>query len=114
MGSPAEGERFFDERWPEARAVSDPSKLIYAAFGLERARAGQLLGPKTFVAGLKAFARGHGVGRPVGDPMMMSGWFLVAEGEVRWEHVHAHAGDERRFDDAESAWADLRSLRAAR
>ena len=113
MGSPDAGERFFDKRWPEARAVSDPTKALYAGFGLERARASQLFGLKTFVAGLKAAARGHGIGRPVGDPIMMSGWFLVAGSDVTWEHVHGHAGSERRFEEAERAWASLQSPQAS-
>lgn len=99
MGSPEEGERFFAERWPEARAVSDEAKTLYAAFGLARGTLGQLLGPRAFAAGVKAFFGGHGIGRPVGDPLMMSGWFVVRDGGVVWEHVHEHAGDGARFEE---------------
>ena len=108
MGSPEEGKLFFDERWPEARAVSDPEKELYAGFGLARGSAGQLLGPRVLWAGLQAALRGHGVGKPVGDPRMMSGWFLVHGSRVLWEHIHKHAGDMRRFDDAARAWAPIR------
>ena len=105
MGSPAEGERFFDERWPEARAVSDTERVLYAGFGLERGRFGQLLGPRAVWAGVRAALRGHGVGRPVGDPMMMPGWFLVHDETVIWQHVHDHAGAPARFDEVTSALA---------
>ena len=98
MGSPEEGERFFAERWPEARAVSDESRGLYAAFSLKRGTAGQLFGARVWMAGLKAALLGHGVGAPVGDPLMLSGWFLVEHGEVLWGHRHEHAGAERRWD----------------
>ncbi len=80
MGTPEEGERFFDERWPEARAVSDPEKTLFDAFGLERGSLGQLIGPKTWLAGFKA--RRHGVGLPKGDPRVLAGSFLVRGAEV--------------------------------
>jgi hypothetical protein len=99
MGSPEEGERFFAKRWPEARAVSDEDRALYAAFSLKRGTAGQLLGPRVWMAGLKAALLGHGVGAPVGDPLMLSGWFLVRGAVVVWAHPHEHAGAERRWDD---------------
>jgi len=107
MGALEESAAFFDERWPEARAVSDPTKELYRAFGLTRGSAGQLLGPRVLWSGLAAFVR-HGAGKPVGDPMMMSGWFLVDGERVLWEHVHEHAGAPRRFDDAVRAWEAVR------
>jgi hypothetical protein len=104
MGSPEEGERFFAERWPEARAVSDETKDLYAAFSLRRGTVGQLLGPKVWVAGLKAALGGYGLGAPVGDPLMLSGWYLVRGGEVLWHHRHEHAGAERRWGELEEAY----------
>ena len=80
MGTPEEGERFFEERWPEARAVSDPEKTLFDAFGLERGSLGQLIGPRTWLAGFKA--RRHGVGLPKGDPRVLAGSFLVRGAEV--------------------------------
>jgi len=105
MASPAEADAFFDERWPEARAVSDEGKELYRAFGLTQGSLGQLLGPRVFAAGLRAALRGHGVGRPVGDPRMLSGWFLVRDRNVVWSHPHEHAGAPRR-------WGELAQARA--
>ena len=102
MGTPAEGEAFFARRWPEARAVSDPDKVLYAAFGLARGSAGQVLGPRVWGPGLKALLRGFAPGIPVGDPMMLSGLFLVAEGRIRWSQVDAHSGEERRWSELEA------------
>jgi len=107
-GTPDEGRSFFATRWPEARAVSDPAGSLYAAFGLGRGGVRQLLGPRVLWAGLKAALRGHGVGRPVGDPRRMSGWFLVADGAVAWSHAHEHAGAPRRWAELEGKLARLR------
>lgn len=80
MGSPEEGQRFFDARWPEARAVSDPDRVLFDAFGLGRGTVGQLLGPRVWAAGFRS--RRHGVGLPVGDPRVLAGSFLVKGAEV--------------------------------
>ena len=103
LGSPDEGDAFLEERWPGARAASDPDQHLYSAFGLGRARLGQLLSPGVVVAGLKAMR--HGVGKPVGDPLVMSGWFLVHGGRVVWEHRHEHAGAPRRYEELRAAVA---------
>ena len=105
MGSPEEGEHFLGERWPEARAVSDEGKDLYAGFGLARGSLGQLLGPRALWAGLVATLRGHGPGRPIGDTTMMSGWFLVQGDALLWDHVHEHAGESRHWDELADAWA---------
>ena len=84
LGSPEESEAFFSARWAEARAVSDDQEELYEAFGLKQASVAQLFAPRVFLAGLKA-AR-HGVGTPVGNPLRMSGWFLIDEGAVVWSH----------------------------
>ena len=55
--------------------------------------------------GVKAALRGHGVGKPVGDPLQMSGWFLVHDGEVIWAHVHEDAGAPRRYAELAEAFA---------
>ncbi len=103
LGTPDQGDAFLEERWPEARAASDPDQQLYRAFGLGRGSLGQLLSPKVLLAGLKA--RRHGVGKPVGDPTVMSGWYLVDDGRVVWEHRHEHAGAERRYDELRAALA---------
>ena len=93
LGSPGEGERFLTARWKEARAVSDPEGRLYRAFGLGRGRFGQLFGPAVLLAGISHLR--HGIGLPVGDPLVMSGWFLVAaDGRIIWADQHAHAGSE--------------------
>ena len=62
-----QGEAFFAKRWPEVRAVADPKKALYAAFGLGRAKVGWFAGPRVWGPGLRALLSGHGVGMITGD-----------------------------------------------
>ncbi len=93
------GARFFGRYWPGAPAVADQARRLYAAMGLTRGTVGQLFGPRALVCGLRAVSKGHGLGRPAGDPWMMPGAFLVSpEGRVLRQHVFIHAGDHPAFD----------------
>jgi len=109
MGSPEEGELFFRERWPEARAVSDAAKQLYAAFGLAPASLSKVVGPKVMWSGLVSTLRGHLPGKPVGDVTMMSGWFLVRGAQVLWSQKHEHSGAARRWDELRAAWSSATS-----
>lgn len=107
LGSPEEGERFFQSHWPEARAVSSEDEGLYEAFGLSHGSIGQLFGPRVFLEGLKAVR--YGVGLPVGNPLRMSGWFLLDRAKVIWSHVHEHAGAPLRHEEAVRAYRALRT-----
>ncbi len=93
LGSAEEGRSFFSTAWPQARGVSDPDLRFYGAFGLGRGRMSQLLGPGVWLAGLRAALKGHGIGKPVGDPRVLSGAAIVRGDEVFWEEPSEHAGD---------------------
>ncbi len=93
MGSVAEGEEFFARAWPEARAVSDPGKMFYRAFGLVRGGLSEVFGPRVMACSLRAASKGHIVGKVVGDPWQMPGLFLVQGADVLWTHDFAHIGD---------------------
>lgn len=93
QGSREEGAAFFERFWPEARAVADPEKFFYDAFGIGRGRLGQLLGPRVIAAGLRAALKGNWIGRPVGDPRVMPGLLLVENDRITWRHDFEHAGD---------------------
>jgi hypothetical protein len=94
QGTVEQGEALLARLWPDASAISDPERLLYAAFGLGRGRLGQLLGPATWLPGLRALSKRHFVGRPVGDPLTMPGVFLVEGARVLWAHPFGHAGDQ--------------------
>ena len=100
LGTPEDGAKFFDKRWPEARAVSDEKEVLYDAFELsQRGTLAQFLGGQPIVQGWKATLQGHLPGLPVGNPLRMSGWFLVRGEQIVWSDVHTHAGTERPYDE---------------
>ncbi len=107
LGDPEAGREFFARAWPAARGVSDPDLRFYAAFGLGRGRVGQLFGPGVWRAGLRAALQGHGVGKPVGDPRVLSGAAVVRGDEVFWEQPSEHAGDLPDFAGLLRAARDL-------
>jgi hypothetical protein len=98
MAAPDEGAAFFSSRWKEARAVSDPEKVFYKGFGLQRGSPLEILGPSVVACSLRAAAKGHGLGVPVGDPLQMPGLFYVADDRILWQHDFAHAGDHPDFE----------------
>ena len=77
MGSPAETEEFrkrFDLPFP---FICDPEKKLYTAYGLKRASFQQIASPDILLKGFQAFIQGHSPGLPKGDPMQMSGEFII-------------------------------------
>jgi hypothetical protein len=88
---------FFRERWPEARVVADPDKVIYEAFGRRRGSVRQLFGPRVLGRLLGALRRGHGVGRPQGDPTVMPGTFVVQGPRILWAHETRDVADRPDF-----------------
>jgi hypothetical protein len=104
MCQPREAAAFCGSRAPGVTCLCDPGRVAYAAYGLSRGTALQLVGPVTVAAGLRAAMSGHMQGRTAGDPTMMPGTFAVdAYGIVRAVHYARHSGDQ----------PDLRSLLAA-
>jgi len=97
QGSLADGRTFFDQMWPEARAVSDSSKKFYSAFGLKQGGLQEMLGPRVFARGLRSTIKGNFIGRPIGDPWLMPGVFLIHEERIVWQHRYRHAGDHPDF-----------------
>lgn len=109
QASPKSGERFFGRYWPGAPAISDPQRTLYDAVGLGRGSLLQLLGPRVWLAGLRALLKRHTPGlRRDGDPWTMPGLLLVdpadeGPAQVRWSHQFSHAADSPSFDALASA-----------
>ncbi|MCH1502371.1 AhpC/TSA family protein [bacterium] len=53
----------------------------------------QLVGPKVWWRGLRAFFYGHDVCKLDGDGTQMPGMFLVSDGKIIKAHKAEHAGD---------------------
>ena len=98
QGTVEEGEGLLRKLWPEAAAISDPERTLFRAFGLGRGSWKALIGPANWGAGLRALFKGHFVGKPVGDPLVMPGLFLVEGDRVHWSHAFDYAGDHPPMD----------------
>ena len=97
VGSPTEGRAFMRRYWPGARAVADPEKRLYAAFGVERGNLLQMFGPGVWAGRRRARDKGNEQGKRSGDIWMMPGSFLVDGPRILWEHAYAHAADHPDF-----------------
>jgi hypothetical protein len=97
QGSPTVGRAFLRRFWPEARAVADPDKGFYGAFGIGRGGLAQLFGPGVWSAARRARKKGISQGPRAGDVWMMPGVFLIRDGHIVWAHEYAHAGDQPDF-----------------
>jgi peroxiredoxin len=80
-------------------AVADPGRLLYRGLGLRRGRLGQLLGPRVWWRGFKAWRAGNAVGRFTGDATQMPGVFLIHRGRVVRRFRHATAADRPDYAD---------------
>ena len=93
---------FFRHRWPEARVVCDPEKVVYNAFGRRLGRPRDFMSPRPIARYISAMFRGHFPGRLGGNLRVMPGLFLVRGRAVVWEHEFAHAGDHPDLADLPS------------
>jgi peroxiredoxin len=74
--------------------ISDPERVLYRAFSLQRGTPRQLLGWSVWKRGWQAGVReGHGVGWLQGDGFQMPGAFVLWRGEVVQRYVHRTAAD---------------------
>ncbi len=109
QGTPLEGRAFMRRHWPEARAIADPDKQLYAAFGIGRGGLREMFGPGVWSAARRARSRGFRQGPRSGDLWMMPGLFLVRDGAIVWAHEFEHAGDHPSFESipelAAEAWS---------
>lgn len=93
QGTLEEGQTFFNQFWPAAKAIVDTPKTFYSALGLRRATIGQMIGIQVWTCSFRAMSKGNFIGKPVGDPWIMPGVFLVQGSEIVWSHHFRHQGD---------------------
>lgn len=62
--------------------IADPRCQLYRAFGLGRGSLLELFGPRVWLLGLAALAKGCGAGHLAGDGMQMPGAFLVRDSRI--------------------------------
>jgi peroxiredoxin len=80
--------------------IADPEKQLFEAFRLKRASAGSLLSPGMAVKGLKAMAKGHGLGVPKGDVRQLPGVFIIdPKGRIRFSYYAKGPADHPQPED---------------
>jgi peroxiredoxin len=81
--------------------ISDPNKSLYEEFGLRRGSFAQMFNTSTFRRGFDAMRAGTSIGgRPVGDPMMLAGVFVIdTSGEIIHSHFSRDASDNLSGND---------------
>jgi hypothetical protein len=93
----AEAEEFFEEFWPEARAVSDPERRFYDGFLLKSVSLKEMFGPGVWLRALQAVRKGHSIRRPVGNVWLMPGIFYIKSNIVLWSWRYRNIGDQPDF-----------------
>lgn len=74
--------------------IADPEKRLFEAFRLRQASSGSLLSAGMVVKGLKALAKGHGIGVPQGDVRQLPGVFIIdSNGRIQFSH-HASGPED--------------------
>ena len=93
---------------PDLYILADEKRESYAAMGLPRAGATQLVGPKSLAKGIARGATGVGVGRVIGDVQQLGGTFIVDQGgEILWSHVMQDASDIPSIDELLEALTEV-------
>ena len=81
--------------------LADESRATYKAAGWRKGNAGQLLGPKSVLSGVKHTARsGVMQGKVIGDAAQLGGAVIVqTDGTVSFSRGQEHAGDTIEVED---------------
>lgn len=97
METPDKGQAFLEGfGLGQLAHVSDPSRQLYRTLGLGRGSWGQLFGLKTVARGFEASR--FGVGTLSGDGFQLSGYAVLADGEICVIHAHQYAGEKTPFE----------------
>jgi peroxiredoxin len=114
MANPEQADSFCRQRAPGLLCVAEPTADLHRRYGLRQGTVLELAGPASLLAGARATLAGHaqGLGRPIGDPTMLPGTFVIDQrGHVAYAHYAAHAGDQTPTEAIVAAVRD--SLRQA-
>ncbi len=108
MGDPRQAQALCQRLAAPFPCLADPERAAYRDFGLRRGTMMEVAGPANWRRGLAAMAKGHLIERTTGDPMQLSGTFIIAtDGRVRYARYGRHAADHPQPSELIAA---LRSL----
>ena len=98
---------FFERLDPEAAAIADPEGELFALFEIERGGWRAMFGLRSWMAGVRATAKGHLINRKVGDPWTLPTIFAIRDERIVGEFRGSHAGDH---PDIDRLVADLEEI----
>jgi hypothetical protein len=101
-----DGAAFFERDWPATRAIADPDRQLYEAFGIERGNSEHFANFGVIACGIRTTLKGNFNGRIQGDPRLMPGLFLAAD-TIRWHHDYRNPGDHPDFAALPKLFAPL-------
>ncbi|MFZ4506168.1 MAG: SelL-related redox protein [Fimbriimonas sp.] len=94
MASVEETAKFREQMASPHLFIADSTQDLYHAFGLGRGNFGQMFNLHTLRRGLEATRAGHKSSRPVGDPWVLGGTFIIGtDGELAWSQLSHDASD---------------------
>lgn len=94
MGPAASAEAVLSRIWPDAVAIEDRERAIYAALGIGRMSVCEVLRLRFWRQSFRAMRKGFRQGKPAGASVMqMPGAALVERGQVVWQHAFDGPGD---------------------
>ena len=83
--------------------LCDPDQVAYRSFEIPKGKPWQYIGPRIWLAGLRALLRG-GIGKPLNDITQMHGTVVVnPAGEVIFRHHGKHSADYTELSDVLAA-----------
>lgn len=98
QGTAEQGPMFFDRLDPDAIAIADPDGDLAQMFGIRRGGWREMFGLRSWVAGVRATAKGHLINRKIGDAWTMPTIFAVHGERILGEFRGSHAGDHPDID----------------
>lgn len=109
MSPPLEATQFFaNYQLEDVHRFSDPNCQLYRAFGLERGKISQLLGPRIWWRGFLAWRQGYGFSTVQGDGFQLGGAFMLKNGEILASQRARNAAERLNFAQLACATSECR------
>ncbi len=106
MATPEQTQPVVEKLQLSYTVLCDPDQIAYRSFEIPQGTPWQYLGPRIWLAGLRAMLRG-GMGKPLNDITQMHGTVLVNSiGEVIFRHHGKHSADYTQISDVLAATDD--------
>lgn len=112
MGEPKHIDRYCGKLAPSLTCLAKSDDSVYRAYGLQDGGLREFASVDVLKAGFRAFKQGHVGGKPVGNPRMLPGTFIVdTSARIRYTYYSQHAGDHPDIDHLLDTARQLEQIR---